>query len=78
MVDAVVSAQRCSERSGGFGERSIDAGGGGGGGEGSTGGRVVGTPVYNTSGCEIDPQQCRCFFHHTTPQHTQLMGTKLV
>ena len=27
--------------------------GGGGGGGGSTGGLVVGTPVYNTSGCEI-------------------------
>ena len=30
-------------------------GGGGGGAGGSTGGLVVGTPVYNTSGCEIDP-----------------------
>ena len=29
-------------------------------GGGGTGGLVVGTPVYNTSGCEIDPQQCRC------------------
>ena len=27
----------------------------------STGGLLVGTPVYNTNGCEIDPQQCRCF-----------------
>ena len=28
-----------------------------GGGGGNTGSLVVGTPVYNTSGCEIDPQQ---------------------
>ena len=27
---------------------------------------VVVTPVYNTSVCEIDPQQCRCFF---SPSH---------
>ena len=27
---------------------------------------MVGTPVYNTSSCEIEPQQCSCFFpsHH--------------
>ena len=40
------------------------------GGGGSTGGLVLGTPVYSTSGYEIDPQQCRCFY--ITPQRTQL------
>ena len=33
----------------------------------STGGLVVEIPVYNTSGSEIDPQQCRCFFSITPP-----------
>ena len=42
--------------------------GGGGGGGGVAGGLVVGTLVYNTSGCEIDPQQCRCF-SITPPLH---------
>ena len=42
---------------------------GGGGGEG-TGGLAIGTPVYNTNGCEIDPQHCRCFFtSHHPPVH---------
>ena len=36
---------------------------------GSTGGLVVGTPVYNTSDCEIDPQQCRCFLSPFFPSH---------
>ena len=36
---------------------------------GSTGGLVVGTPVYNTTGCEIEPQQCRCFFPSPPPAH---------
>ena len=40
----------------------------GGGGGGNTGGLVVGTPVFNTSGCEIDPPAMQVFcFHHTTP-----------
>ena len=40
-----------------------------GGGGGGTGGLVLGTPVYNTNGCEIAP-----FFSSITPppQHTQL------
>ena len=41
--------------------------GGGGGGGGGRGVVALVTPVYNTSGCEIDPQQCRFLFHHTTP-----------
>ena len=36
---------------------------------GSTGGLVVGTTVYNTSGCEIDPQQCRSSGWDTSLQH---------
>ena len=36
-------------------------------GGGGTGGLVVGTPVYNTSGCEIEPHQCRCFFPSPHP-----------
>ena len=44
-------------------------GGGGGGreGGGSTGSPVVGTPVYNISVCEIDPNSAGVLLHSTTP-----------
>ena len=52
---------------------------GGGGGGGSTGGLVVGTPVYNTSGCEIYiSSSAGVFFNHTTPQHIQLYNALVV
>ena len=48
------------------------------GGGGSTGGLVVWTPIYNTSGCEIDLQQCRCFFpSHHPPAHPAIKWASL-